>query len=56
MRVPLSQAQELLGTRTEEMEDEVTKLEDELASMKEEMDGLKAHLYARFGRGINLES
>lgn len=53
--LPLPTAQRLLETTTKEAEDEVTKFEDELSSLNEGMDGLKAHLYARFGRGINLE-
>lgn len=53
--VKLPIAQKLLETSTRETEEEVTRLEDELSSMKEGMDSLKAHLYARFGRGINLE-
>lgn len=48
-------AQRLLEDSSKETEDEVTRIEDELSSMKEGMDSLKAHLYARFGRGINLE-
>lgn len=51
----LARAQKLLEKSTSEVDEEVTKLEDQLSSMKEGMDGLKAHLYARFGRGINLE-
>lgn len=53
--VPLTTAQKLLETSSSEIDEEVTKLEDQLSTMKEEMDSLKAHLYARFGRGINLE-
>ena len=53
--VPLATAQKLLETNTAEIDEDVTKLEDQLSTMKEEMDSLKAHLYARFGRGINLE-
>ena len=53
--VPLATAQQLLESSSTEIDADVSKLEDELSSMKEEMDGLKAHLYARFGRGINLE-
>lgn len=53
--LPLSTAQKLLETSSKEVEDEVSKFEDELSALNEGMDGLKAHLYARFGRGINLE-
>lgn len=53
--VSLSRAQELLGAETEAVETEVERLEAEMSGIKEEMDGLKGFLYARFGRGINLE-
>ena len=53
--VSLASAQSMLENSTTEVDEEVSKIEDDLSSMKEEMDGLKAHLYARFGRGINLE-
>jgi chaperonin cofactor prefoldin len=49
MHVPLSEAQDLLAEQTGEIESEVSALEEELST-------LKAHLYARFGRGINLEA
>lgn len=51
----LEVAQKLLEDSSKETDDDVTKIEDELSSMNESMDSLKAHLYARFGRGINLE-
>lgn len=54
--VPLSTAQKLLEQSTSEIDSEVSQLEDEISTMKEQMDGLKAYLYARFGKGINLES
>jgi prefoldin subunit 4 len=54
--IPLSEAQRMLSTSTEETEQEITKVEEELENVRGEMEGLKAHLYARFGRGINLES
>lgn len=53
--LPLSTAQKLLETSTKEVDNEVSTFEEELSSLNEGMDGLKAHLYARFGRGINLE-
>lgn len=53
--VPLATAQKLLESSCTEIDGDVSKLEDELSAMREEMDNLKAHLYARFGRGINLE-
>ena len=54
--IPLTEAQSMLSSSTSETETEITKLEDELSGVREEMEGLKAHLYARFGRGINLEA
>ena len=37
-------------------EDELGKLEEERDEMRANIDRLKGHLYARFGRGINLEA
>ena len=42
--------------RTEEAEGEVTKLEESMSDLREELQQLKVALYARFGRGINLEA
>jgi len=56
MNVPLSEAQELLSEQSSEIEGDVTTLEEELEGIKEQISTLKAHLYARFGRGINLEA
>ncbi|KAJ9606023.1 hypothetical protein H2200_009872 [Cladophialophora chaetospira] len=56
MRVPLSEAQDLLTEETTELEGEVSRVEEELEGIKDEISTLKAHLYARFGRGINLEA
>ncbi|EYE98996.1 tubulin-binding prefolding complex subunit GIM3 [Aspergillus glaucus CBS 516.65] len=55
-QLPLSEAQQLLATSTEDVEGEVTKLEDSLGELREELQELKVALYARFGRGINLEA
>ena len=54
--VPLAEAQEMLQAATTEIEEEVSRLEEEKSSMEEEIGKLKAQLYARFGRGINLEA
>ncbi|KPI41208.1 Prefoldin subunit 4 [Cyphellophora attinorum] len=54
--VPLSEAQTMLQEATSDADSEIEKLEDEVGVVKEEMDKLKAELYARFGRGINLEA
>ena len=54
--IPLSEASSMLETTTSETSSEIESLEEKLSGVREEMEGLKAHLYARFGRGINLES
>ena len=46
----------MLSTATEDADAEIEKLEEQVGTVREEMDGLKAELYARFGRGINLEA
>lgn len=46
----------MLSSSQSETESDITKLEAELSGVREEMEVLKAHLYARFGRGINLEA
>ncbi|RJE23861.1 prefoldin subunit 4 [Aspergillus sclerotialis] len=56
INLPLSEAQSLLSTSTEEIDAEVSKLEDSMGDLKEELQKLKAALYARFGRSINLEA
>ncbi|KIW85063.1 hypothetical protein Z517_00451 [Fonsecaea pedrosoi CBS 271.37] len=56
MHVPLAEAQELLATQTTEIDGEVSTLEEELETIKDQIRVLKAHLYARFGKGINLEA
>ena len=55
-QLPLAEAQALLATSTEEAEGEVTKLEESMGDLREELQQLKVALYARFGRGINLEA
>lgn len=54
--VPLEEAKEMLVTATEEADGEIEGLEEQVAVVREEMNKLKAELYARFGRGINLEA
>ena len=46
----------MLEKETGEVEGEIEKLEEQESSLKDEMGKLKAELYARFGRGINLEA
>ena len=55
-QLPLAEAQALLAASTEEAEGEVTKLEESMSDLREELQQLKVALYARFGRGINLEA
>ncbi|KAM7204781.1 Prefoldin subunit domain containing protein [Rhypophila sp. PSN 637] len=54
--VPLEQAQEMLTTSSNKLEEEISELEDKLGSIREEMTQLKVELYARFGKTINLET
>ncbi|KAL1980014.1 hypothetical protein VTN96DRAFT_4811 [Rasamsonia emersonii] len=56
IHLPLSEAQALLASSTEELDGEVSRLEESLADLREEMQQLKVALYARFGRSINLET
>ena len=45
----------MLETATGEVDKEIEELEEKEGAVREEMNSLKAELYARFGRGINLE-
>jgi len=54
--LPLSEAQSLLVTSTERIDEEVSQLEESLGDLREELSQLKVALYARFGRSINLET
>lgn len=56
MSLPLSEAQEMLSTASTEIDEEVSKLEEQVSGIRDEMKELKARLYARFGRSINLET
>lgn len=53
--LPLSEAQGMLSTSTEQVDGEVSALEEKLQELRDEIKGLKAHLYARFGKAINLD-
>lgn len=55
-QLPLSDAQSMLSTSTEQIDTDVSKLEDQLGELREELQSLKVALYARFGRSINLET
>lgn len=54
--VPLSEAQSLLETSTNEVTGDVEKIQEKLTEVQDELQKLKVALYARFGRGINLET
>ena len=46
----------MLSESTTQIDEEVSKLEESLSGIRDEMKELKAQLYARFGRSINLET
>ena len=48
--------QELLSGSVEKIDGEVTALEEKMSGLNDEMQELKAALYGRFGRSINLET
>lgn len=52
----MSEAQEMLASSTEKIEDSVSGIEGKLGTVREEMERLKVQLYARFGKSINLET
>ncbi|EMC92189.1 hypothetical protein BAUCODRAFT_151620 [Baudoinia panamericana UAMH 10762] len=52
----VSQAQDLLSSTVEKIDGEVSSLHDRLSELRDEMQELKAALYGRFGRSINLEA
>ncbi|KAK5132382.1 hypothetical protein LTR08_009153 [Meristemomyces frigidus] len=54
--LPVSEVQELLSQSVERINGDVTTLEEKLSGLREEMQELKAALYGRFGRSINLEA
>lgn len=54
--LPLPEVQELLSASVEKIESEVNIVEEKLVELREEMQELKAALYGRFGRSINLEA
>ncbi|KAG8623956.1 hypothetical protein KVT40_008932 [Elsinoe batatas] len=56
VQLPLEKVQELLTKSVEDVDGEVETLEAKLDQVREEMTGLKAALYGRFGRSINLEA
>lgn len=54
--LPVIEVQELLSGSVGKIDDEVTALEKKMSGLTEEMQDLKAALYGRFGRSINLET
>ncbi|OQD78320.1 hypothetical protein PENDEC_c001G05112 [Penicillium decumbens] len=55
-QLPLAEAQSMLSTSTEQIDQDVSKLEESMGELREELQQLKVSLYARFGRSINLET
>ncbi|KAJ5204937.1 prefoldin subunit 4 [Penicillium cinerascens] len=55
-QLPLADAQSMLTTSTEQIDQDVSKLEESIGELREELQQLKVSLYARFGRSINLET
>ncbi|KAI9889971.1 MAG: hypothetical protein M1814_004589 [Vezdaea aestivalis] len=56
VKLPLPEVQELLGSGTTAIDEEVNGLEELLEKIQDEMRDLKVSLYARFGKSINLEA
>ena len=54
--LPVLEVQEQLTASVHKISGEVDTLEEKLGEIKDEMNGLKAELYGRFGRSINLEA
>ena len=54
--LPLPEVQEQLSGSVDKINDQVSVLEEKLETIREEMQQLKAALYSRFGRSINLEA
>ncbi|TKA67745.1 hypothetical protein B0A55_07782 [Friedmanniomyces simplex] len=54
--LPVSEVQELLSSSVERINGNVDSLEEKLSGLRDEMQELKAALYGRFGRSINLEA
>lgn len=54
--LPVPEVQELLSGSVEKIDGEITVLEEKMGELGEEMSELKAALYGRFGRSINLET
>ena len=53
--VTKDQAEELLEEQKDKVAAEVAKLEEEMSNVRSTLGDLKAALYGRFGKNINLE-
>ncbi|KAI5292582.1 hypothetical protein KEM52_006238 [Ascosphaera acerosa] len=53
--LPLEEVRELLAASQETLAKNVSALEDEISEINDELRRLKVELYARFGKGINLD-
>ncbi|KAK4963794.1 hypothetical protein LTR66_012655 [Elasticomyces elasticus] len=54
--LPVPEVHELLSASVEKIDGDFSAVEDKLGEIREEMQELKAALYGRFGRSINLEA
>lgn len=54
--LPVLEVQELLSSSVERIDGDVSTVEEKLGVLREEMTELKAALYGRFGKSINLEA
>lgn len=54
--LPVPEVQELLSASVEKINSDVSAVEERLSELRDEMQELKAALYGRFGRSINLEA
>ena len=46
----------MLAESIQQTDKDISVIRDSLSNMRDEMKDLKAELYARFGKGINLET
>lgn len=54
--LPVSEVQEHLSASVEKIDAQVSAVEEKINNLHEEMQQLKASLYSRFGKQINLEA
>lgn len=52
----MPEVQDLLSKSVEKINEDVSSLEERLGELRSEMQDLKAALYGRFGKSINLEA